>query len=83
MEDPIFEAKKELIQWIKNMNELEEISELLEIKNRIFSGDKVAESQAEYAVTDDFDERFDKGMSGEELMKRVHKHIASLPWKEK
>ena len=83
MEDPIFEAKKELIQWIKNMNELEDIAELLEIKNRMLSGDKVAESQTEYAIKDDFDERFAKGMSGEELMKRVHKHIASLPWKEK
>jgi len=82
MEDPIFEAKKELIQWIKNMNELEEISEFLEIKNRIFSGDKVAESQAEYAVTDDFDERFAKGLTSAESRKRTKEFIGKLPWKK-
>ncbi|MCD1116922.1 hypothetical protein [Chryseobacterium turcicum] len=83
MENPILDAKRELIQWIKEMDELEDIAELLEIKNKMVSSGVVAESQAEYAVKDDFDERFAKGISGEELMKRVYAHIESLPWKEK
>ncbi|WP_175623127.1 hypothetical protein [Chryseobacterium schmidteae] len=83
MEDPILEAKRELIQWIKQMDELDDIAELLEIKNRKTSVHQVAESQAEYAVKDDFDERFAKGMTGEELMRKVYEHIESLPWKEK
>lgn len=83
MENPILDAKRELIQWIKEMDELEDIAALLEIKNKMVSCGVVAESQAEYAVKDDFDERFAKGISGEELMKRVYAHIESLPWKEK
>lgn len=82
MENPIHEAKKELIQWIKEIGELEDIAELLEIKNKKTAVDKVAESP-EYAVKDDFDERFARGMTGEELMKKVYAHIDLLPWKEK
>lgn len=69
MENPILEAKKELIQWIKEMDELEDIAELLELKEQKTSGNKVAEAQAEYAVKDDFDERFAKGISHEEMKK--------------
>ena len=83
MENPISEAKKELIQWIKEMDELEDIAELLELKEQKTFGNKVADSQAEYAVKDDFDERFAKGITGEELMSKVYAHIESLPWKEK
>lgn len=83
MEDPILDAKRELIQWIKQMDELETIAELLEIKNRKTSVHQFAEPQTEDAVKDDFDERFAKGMTGEELMRKVYEHIESLPWKEK
>ncbi|REC50819.1 hypothetical protein DRF62_18500 [Chryseobacterium piscium] len=83
MENPILDAKRELIHWIKEMDELEDIAELLEIKNKKTSVNKVTESQAEYAVKDDFHERFAKGLTGEELMRKVYAHIESLPWKEK
>lgn len=82
MENPILEAKKELIQWIKEMDELEDIAELLEIKNRKTSVHQVAESQAEYAVKDDFDERFAKGLTSEESRRRTREFIESLPWKK-
>lgn len=82
MENPILEAKRELIQWIKEMNELDDIAELLEIKNRKTSVHQVAESQAEYAVKDDFDERFAKGLTSEESRRRTREFIESLPWKK-
>lgn len=82
MENPITEAKKELIQWIKEMDELEDIAELIEIKNRKTLVSHVAESQAEYAVKDDFDERFAKGLTSEESRRRTRKFIESLPWKK-
>ncbi|MGD1318341.1 hypothetical protein [Chryseobacterium sp. 2R14A] len=81
MENPIHEAKKELIQWIKEMDDLEDIAELLEIKNKKTAVDKVTESQAEYAVKDDFDERFARGLSSEESRKRTSEFIKNLPWK--
>lgn len=82
MENPILEAKKELIQWIKEMDELEDIAELLEIKNRKTSVHQVAESQAEYAVKDDFDERFARGIPHDEMKRRTFAFIESLPWKQ-
>jgi len=82
MEDPIFEAKKELINWILEMDNSEKIQELLNFKNSRNQNTVVAETQAEYALKDDFDERFARGISGDELMQRVYAHIESLPWKK-
>ncbi|MGO4708714.1 hypothetical protein AB4Y90_06255 [Chryseobacterium sp. 2TAF14] len=82
MENPILEAKKELIQWIKEMDELEDIAELLEMKKRKTSIDQVAEPQSEYAVKDDFDERFAKGIPHDEMRRRTFAFIESLPWKQ-
>ncbi|MBD3904409.1 hypothetical protein NAL32_20885 [Chryseobacterium sp. Ch-15] len=82
MENPILEAKKELIQWIKEMDELEDIAELLELKEQKTSGNKVAEAQSEYIIKDDFDERFAKGIPHEEMKKRTFAFIESLPWKQ-
>jgi len=82
MEDPIFEAKEELINWILEMDNPEKIQELLNFKNSQNQNTVVAETQAEYALKDDFDERFARGISGDELMQRVYAHIESLPWKK-
>lgn len=82
MENPILEAKKELIQWIKEMDELEDIVELLKIKNRKKSVYQVAEPQTEYAVKDDFDERLAKGLTSEESRRRTREFIERLPWKK-
>ncbi|UFH32798.1 hypothetical protein LNP04_03505 [Chryseobacterium sp. C-71] len=82
MENPIIEAKKELIQWIKEMDELEDIAELLEIKHRMVSNVVVAEAQAEYVVKDDFDDRFAKGLTSAESRKRTKEFIEKLPWKK-
>lgn len=82
MEDPIFEAKKELINWIREMDDLDKIQELLDLKNSENQNIIVAENQVEYAIKDDFDERFAKGISGDELLQRVYAHIESLPWKK-
>jgi len=82
MKDPIVEAKKELINWIREMDDLDKIQELLDLKNSENQNIIVAENQVEYAIKDDFDERFAKGISGDELLQRVYAHIESLPWKK-
>lgn len=81
MEDPIVEAKKELINWIREMDDLEKIQELLDLKNSENQNTIVAENHAEYAIKDDFDERFAKGISHQEMKRRTIEHIRSLPWK--
>lgn len=45
MKNPFFEAKKELIEWVKNLDELETIQELLDLKNGKNSNFAVNESE--------------------------------------
>lgn len=82
MENPIIEIKKELIEWIKNLDDLETIQSLLELKNTDETAFSVSDEQAEYAVKDDFDERFARGMTSKEFRRRIIQHIDSLPWEK-
>lgn len=81
MKNPIIEAKKEIIEWVKNLHELETLQELLDIKNAENANSQLSEPELEYAVKDDFDERFAKGLTLEESKKRTFDFIESLPWK--
>ncbi|MGC4129910.1 MAG: hypothetical protein QM564_10275 [Bergeyella sp.] len=81
MGNPILAYKKELIEWIKNLDDLQVLSDLVEMKEGKFSVSKVSEPQAEYAVKDDFDVQFAKGLTLEESRKRTKEFIRSLPWK--
>ncbi|MFC6268565.1 hypothetical protein [Frigoriflavimonas asaccharolytica] len=80
MKNPILEYRKELINWVNNLDDLEILSELLALKGKDKSIPLVSEPQEEYAVADDFDERFAKGMTGEEFREKIIEHIDSLPW---
>ncbi|MBC7557241.1 MAG: hypothetical protein H7195_09810 [Chryseobacterium sp.] len=82
MENPILDAKKEIIDWVKNLDELETIQELLDLKNANNANFQLSEPELEYAVKDDFDERFAAGMSSEEARKRTREFIERLPWKK-
>ena len=83
MENPILEAKKEIIEWVNNLDDLETIQELLDLKNENNSNSQIFEPSKEYSLKDDFDERFAKGITGNELLERLFAHIEILPWKEK
>ncbi len=83
MENPVLDLKREIISWVNNLDDLDLLSELIEMKSRDISIPLISESQSEYVVKDDFDERFAKGMTSKELLKEVYAHIDTLPWKEK
>ena len=82
MENPIIEIKQELIEWVKNLDGLEALSELIKLKEMYALIPLVAESQTECLVKDDFDERFEKGIPHKEMKRRTLKYIESLPWKK-
>ena len=82
MENPMIEIKQELIEWVKNIDDLETLSELMKLKEMYALIPLVAESQTEYLVKDDFDERFEKGIPHKEMKRRTLKYIESLPWKK-
>lgn len=64
------------------MVDLEQISQLLEIKNRKIPADKVEETQSNYVIRDDFDKRFAKGINSAESRKRTREFISKLSWKK-
>ncbi len=60
-------SKKELIDWISNLEDEQTLLELAVIKRK---------------ATFNFDEEFKKGITGEELKKRLSERLKSLPWKK-
>ena len=82
MENPIIEIKQELIEWVKNTDDLETIQAILDLKNSQEPSFVVSDIQSEYAVKDDFEERFVKGMTSKEFRRRITQHIDSLPWEK-
>ena len=82
MENPILDLKKEIIIWVNNLDDLDILSELIEVKSKDKSIPLISEDRSEYAVKDNFDERFEKGMSSTESRKRTKAFIESLPWKK-
>ena len=82
MENPIIEIKQELIEWVKNTDDLETIQAILDLKNSQEPSCVVSDIQSEYAVKDDFEERFAKGLTLEESKKRTIDFIENFPWKK-
>ena len=62
MEAQTITQKQEFIDWISTIEDVEVIKELMNLKKN---------------ATFNFDEEFKKGISGEELKKRISKHISS------
>ena len=82
MENPMIEIKQELIEWVENIDDLETIQAILDLKNSQEPSCVVSDIQSEYAVKDDFEERFAKGLTLEESKKRTFDFIENLPWKK-
>ena len=60
-------SKKDLIDWISSLEDKKILEELSNIKRK---------------ATFNFDEEFNKGITGEELKKRISAKISALPWKK-
>ena len=60
-------SKKELIDWILSLEDQKTLTELSNIKRK---------------ATFDFDEEFKKGITGDELKRRLSERLSSLPWKK-
>ena len=53
--------KKEILDWIENLENEDVIKKLLDIKYDVENS--VYEARAEYTVKDDFEERWEKGLT--------------------
>ena len=75
MENPILEYKKELIHWVNNLDDLDVLSELIELKNK---DESIPLGLGKDLVNDDFDEQFAAGMTSGELLENIAAHIESV-----
>ena len=64
------------------MEDEEIIAQLLKLKKELERSFVVSEPETEYAVKDDFEERWVKGLTSEESRARTKKFLESLPWKK-
>lgn len=67
--------KQELLKWI---SEIEDET----ILDKVLTFTKPYKKDKSDTPFIDFDEAWETGITGEELKKRVYKHIESLPWKK-
>lgn len=71
--------KEEILDWVESLENEDVLKELLGIKSNFQHS--IKESKAEYATKDDFEERWEKAISHEEMKSRTSNHISNLPWK--
>lgn len=74
----MIEKKKELIEWIEDLTDLEIIQKVLDLKNVYESSSLISDINSEKMVKDDFDEQFAAGMTSDELMENIAAHIESM-----
>ncbi|MCD9855963.1 hypothetical protein LUD75_14650 [Epilithonimonas sp. JDS] len=75
MNSDLNNKKTELLQWISDLQDKDVILELLELKNNLKISSSVNESKTEYALKDDFEERWAKGLTKEQSIERSKSKI--------
>lgn len=68
MESTLAEKKKNITDWVNRLEDNQLVDKL----------DEIMKQEKKIA----FDKEFEKGISGDELRKDLHKYIESLPWKK-
>ncbi len=80
MDDNIERNKEEIIHWIDSLEDESIIRKLVDLKEK--ASQSVNESKAEYLIKDDFEKRWAKGISHDEMKRRTLEYISNLPWKD-
>lgn len=71
--------KKEILDWVENLENEDVIKKLLDIKYDVENS--VYEARAEYAVKDDFEERWAEGLTPNQARNETKRRIRE--WWEK
>ena len=82
MNSQTLKIKNDILQWILKLEDEEVIAQLLKFKKELEGSSVVSEPEVEYALKDDFEERWVKGLTSEESRARTKKFLESLPWKK-
>ena len=82
MENSIIEIKKEVIGWVRNLDDLETLQKILDLKNHNESASLILDINSQTIVKDDFDEQFAAGMSSDELLENIAAHLETMASEE-
>ena len=82
MENSIIEIKKEVIGWVRNLDDLEMLQKILDLKNNNESASLISDINSQTIVKDDFDEQFAAGMSSDELLENIAAHLETMASEE-
>ena len=78
----MLEKKKELIEWIDNLDDLEVLQKVLDLKNSTETSSLISDINSEKIIENDFDEQFAAGMSADELLENIAAHMESIATEE-
>ena len=78
----MIEKKKELVEWINNLDDLVMIEKVLDLKNSAETSSLISDINSETIVKDSFDEQFAAGMNSDELLENIAAHIESIASEE-
>ena len=78
MENSMIEKKNDLIQWIKNLDDLAVFQKLLDLKNSIESSTFISNINSGPILKNDFDEQFAAGMTSDELLENIAAHMETM-----
>lgn len=81
MENSILEMKKELTEWVENLNDFEILKNLLEIKNGNNSS-LISDINSDKIIENDFDKQFAAGMTSDELLENIAAHMETMACEE-
>jgi len=75
MDENLAKEKLDILKWIEDLQDENIIEDLLKLKKSSEENSSVNESKLEYAVTDDFEERWAKGLTSEESRAETKRRI--------
>ena len=71
MDENLAKEKLDILKWIEDLQDENIIEDLLKLKKSSEKNTSVNESKLEYAVTDDFEERWARGLTKEQSIERT------------
>lgn len=82
MENSILENKNDLIEWIKNLDDLAVFQKVLDLKNSAEFSPLISHINSEPILKNDFDEQFAAGMTSDELLENIAAHMETMASEE-
>ncbi len=82
METSLAEKKKRITDWVNGLDDKKLLNQIIELSNQSEQPIYDPTYEATLSGKDKIEYWKKVGISGDELLRRVHAHIDTLPWKK-